>query len=149
MSDGQCIPDLVKLASNSDQLLAAQHIAAKRLLDYDGEIYPFDGYAITLSVLLQDVGISVGNTYQAIALGNLLKSQRNWQMISVGEQKAGDIGSTCGPEPHHGYDHVYLVLKVLNSDEMVIADNEEQAPHFRFASGKGKTPTKFFLRAPE
>jgi hypothetical protein len=39
------------------------------------------------------------------------------------------------------------LLKVLNSDEMVVADNQEAAPHFRFASGKGRTPTTFFLRA--
>jgi hypothetical protein len=149
MSDSQYIPGLLKLASDSARLVAAQHVAAKRLLDYDGEVYPHDGCAITLSVVLQDAGISVEDTYQAIALGDLLKSDRQWQVISVGDQLAGDIGSTCGPAPNHGHDHIYLVLKVLNSDEMVIADNQEPEPHFRFASGKGKTPTKFFLRAPE
>jgi len=31
---------------------------------------------------------------------------------------------------------------------MVIADNQQPAPHFRYASGNGgKSPTKFFLRA--
>src|SRR5712691_3926180 len=134
MSDGQCIPALVKLASDRDQLLAAQHTAAKRLLDYDGETYPSDGCAITLSVLLQESGIAVADTYQAIVLGNTLKSKRNWQVIPVGQQKEGDVGSTCGPKPHHGTDHIYLVLKILNQDEMVIADNQQPAPHFRFAS---------------
>jgi hypothetical protein len=57
------------------------------------------------------------------------------------------LGSTCGTEAHHGFDHIYLVLKKLNDDEMVIADNQSTQPHFRFASGQGKTPTKFFLRA--
>jgi hypothetical protein len=77
-----------------------------------------------------------------------LKSKRAWQVIGVGDQKDGDVGSTCGTQPHHGFDHIYLVLKVLNSDEMVVADNQQANPHFRFASGKGgKTPTKFFLRA--
>jgi hypothetical protein len=149
MSDGEFIPGLVKLASDSNQLLAAQHLAARRLLKYDGEIYPHDGCAITLSVLLQESGISVDDTYQAITLGTLLKSQRNWQVIPIGQQQVGDVGSTCGTQPHHGFDHIYLVLKVLNSDEMVVADNQHAEPHFRFASGKGgKTPTKFFLRAP-
>jgi hypothetical protein len=150
MSDAESIPTLTNIASDRDQLIAAQHVAAKRLLDFDGEIYPADGCAITLSVLLQEAGIAVPDTYQAITLGNLLKSKRNWQPVAVGEQKAGDVGSTCGSKPNHGYDHIYVVLKVLNSDEMVIADNQQQAPHFRFASGKGgKTPTKFFLRASE
>jgi len=140
-------PDLVKLASDADQLLAAQHMAAKRLLDFDGEIFPKDGCAITLSVLLQEAGIQIKDTYQAIALGNLLKG-RKWQVVPIGSQKVGDVGSTCGPVAHHGQDHIYLVLNVLNSDEMVIADNQQTKPHFRFVSGKGgKTPTKFFLRA--
>lgn len=150
MGDGQFIPALLKLASDAQQLLNAQHEAAKKLLDYDGEVYPHDGCAITLSVLLQNAGINVPDTYQAIVLGNALKSKRNWQVIAVGQQQPGDVGSTCGSEPHHGSDHVYLVLKKLNDDEMVIADNQAPRPHFRYASGiGGKTPTKFFLRAPK
>lgn len=138
----------MKLGSDANQLMAAQHIAAKRLLDFDGEIYPKDGCAITLSVLLQEAGIAIKDTYQAMVLGNLLKNSRKWQVVSLGEQKVGDIGSTCGPVAHHGEDHIYLVLNVLNSDEMVIADNQQAKPHFRFVSGKGgKTPTRFFLRA--
>jgi len=149
MGDGQFIPSLVKLASNGNQLLAAQHVAADRLLKFDGEKFPSDGCAITLSVLMQDAGVGVKDTFQALALGNVLK-ERNWQLVPIGQQKSGDVGSTCGPTAHHGFDHIYLVLEVLNSDEMVIADNQEPKPHFRFASGKGgKTPTKFFLRAPQ
>jgi hypothetical protein len=149
MGDAQFIPALVKFASDANQLQAAQHVAAKRLLDYDGEKYPSDGCAITLSVLLQDAGITVQDTYLAIDLGNVLK-KRGWQVIAVGDQKRGDVGSTCGTQPHHGVDHIYLVLEILNQDEMVIADNQATAPHFRFASGKGgKSPTKFFLRASE
>jgi hypothetical protein len=118
-------------------------------LHYDGEVYPHDGCAVTLSVLLQDAGIPVPDIYQAIALGDELKNTRSWQLIAVGSQRAGDIGSTCGPSPHHGTDHIYVVLKTLNSDEMVVADNQESAPHFRYASGNGgKSPTRFFLRAP-
>src|SRR5450756_499524 len=104
MGDAQFIPALLKLASDANQLLAAQHVAAKRLLDYDGETYPSDGCAITLSVLLQDAGIAVKDTYLAIDLGNLLKSKRGWQVIPVGEQKEGDIASTCGAQPDHGSD---------------------------------------------
>jgi hypothetical protein len=149
MGDSQYIARLLNLASNPTQLIVAQQVAARRLLDYDGEIFPHDGCAITLCILLQEAGITVNDTYQAIALGNVLKTERGWKIISVGEQKEGDIGSTCGSVPHHGYDHIFLVLKALNTDEMIVADNQESEPHFRFASGKGKTPTKFFLRASE
>jgi hypothetical protein len=148
MSDAEFIPTLVAIASDANKLITAQQIAAKRLLDYDGEVYPHDGCAITLSVLLQEAGIAVADTFQAIVLGNTLKLKRKWQVIPVGQQKMGDVGSTCGAEPVHGSDHIYLVLKILNTDEMVIADNQMTRPHFRYASGiGGKTPTKFFLRA--
>jgi len=149
-NDGQFIPDLLKLASDPNQLVAAQQVAAKRLLDFDGEIFPSDGCAITLSVLLQEVGIAVPDIFQAIKLGEVLKVKRRWQIIPIGQQMPGDVGSTCGSTPHHGTDHIYLVLKLINSDEMVVADNQAQAPHFRWASGKGgKSPTTFFLRAPK
>jgi hypothetical protein len=148
MGDGQFIPSLLKIASDAGQLVAAQHVAAQRLLAFDGETYPSDGCAITLSVLLQDSGIAVKDTFLAIDLGNVLK-KRGWQVIALGEQKEGDVGSTSGAQANHGFDHIYTVLKVLNSDEMVVADNQQPQPHFRFASGNGKTPTKFFLRAPQ
>ena len=147
MSDAPFIPALVKFASDVHQLQGAQHVAAQRLLDFDGEIFPSDGCAITLSVLLQDAGIDVKDTFKAIDLGNVLK-KRGWRVIPIGSQETGDVGSTCGSVAHHGTDHIYLVLKVLNADEMVIADNQQPKPHFRFASGNGgKSPTKFFLRA--
>lgn len=147
-ADAPHIAALLKLASNGSQLVAAQRVAAKRLLDYDGEIYPADGCAITLSVMMQEAEIAVADTYLAFDLGGLLKNRRGWQVIPVGQQQPGDVGSTCGAVAHHGTDHIYLVLKVVNSDEMVIADNQAEAPHFRWASGKGgKTPTVFFLRA--
>ena len=150
MSDAEHIPDLLSLASNISRLQEVQRLAAKKLLDYDGEIYPLDGCAITLAILFQEAGISIGDTFQAFVLGNLLKDERNWKAVKVGEQKNGDVGSTCGSRPNHGEDHIYLVLRDLNPDKMVVADNQDTEPHFRYASGKGgKTPTKFFLRAPE
>jgi predicted chitinase/pimeloyl-ACP methyl ester carboxylesterase len=146
--DGAQIASLIALASNPSELQEAQAEAAKRLLSYDGEQYPSDGCAITLSVLLQDAGINVADTYQAIVLGDVLK-QRGWTQVPIGSQKAGDVGSTCGPTPQHGTDHIYLVLRAVNADEMVVADNQATEPHFRYASGQGgKSPTRFFLRAP-
>ena len=139
------IAEAIQIGSNSDSLLAVQHAAARKLLKYDGEQYPHDGCGITLSTLLQEAGFDVPDTYQALALGNVLR-QHGWTLVPVGQQHAGDVGSTCGPIAHHGSDHIYLVLKSMG-DEMIIADNQAIAPHFRWASGKGgKTPTKFFLR---
>ena|SRR5271165_714556 len=149
MADGERIPDLIKLASDVSLLDDAQRTAAKKLLDFDGEVFPSDGCAITLSILLQGAGISVPDTYKAFDLGNLLKG-KNWKTIPVGTQRDGDIGSTCGSQPHHGQDHIYLVLRAVNSDEMVVADNQKSEPHFRYASGKGGViATRFFLRAPD
>ena len=59
----------------------------------------------------------------------------------------GDSGSTRGDQPDHGRDHIYVVLKKVDDDEMLIADNQQSQPHSRFVSGQGRTPTKFFLRA--
>ncbi len=148
MSDSADIPSLFAFASNPAQLQAAQHVAAQRLLASDGEVYPSDGCAITLSVLLQDVGIDVVDTFMAFDLTRTL-SERGWTDVLVGSQKSGDVGTTCGQTPIHGQDHIYLVLRPINADEMVIADNQSAQPHFRFASGAGgKTPTRKFLRAP-
>jgi hypothetical protein len=145
MSDKDFIPAALKLAQTSTQ--SVEHDAARKLLAFDGEVYPRDGCAITLSTLLAEAGMDVPATYQALALGNVLK-KRGWKVIPVGQQQTGDVGSTCRDTPHHGDDHIYFVLQALNHDEMVIADNQASSPHFRWASGQGgKTPTRFFLRA--
>ena len=68
---------MIEIASDSYQLQTAQHVAAKKLLDYDGQIFPQDGCAITLSVLLQEAGIAVPDIYRAIDLGDQLKTERS------------------------------------------------------------------------
>lgn len=147
MSDGQHIATLLKIASAIPSLQVAQDIAGGRLLKYDGEVYPRDGCAITLSVLLQQAGINIKDTYGALELANLLRD-RGWARVPNGQQAPGDIGSTCGPEPEHGVDHVYLVLQPIDDDQMLIADNQQPVPHARYVSGAGgKSPTRYFLRA--
>lgn len=149
MADADCIAKLVALGSADESLQEAQHAAARKLLAMDGERYPADGCAITQSELAQMAGINVPDTYLALAFGTMLE-KRGWLRIAVGQQRAGDVGSTCKSEPDHGNDHVYLVLRVVNDDEMVVADNQSTKPHMRYASGKGgKTPTTHFLRAPQ
>ena len=146
------INELIKIASNPDKnfksLKDIQQKAAKKLLIYDGDKYPTNGCAITLSLLLQDSGIIVKDIYMAIELTNILRKNRNWQIIPNGAQKSGDIGTTCGTIPNHGSDHIYLVIESKDGDEMIVVDNQKSEPHPRFASGRGgKTPTKYFLRA--
>jgi hypothetical protein len=148
MSDHDRITALIKIASDPAELQKAQRIAAAKLLRMDGEIFPHDSCAITQSCLLQAAGIAVPNTFQALAFGKMLE-KRGWTRVAVGHQRAGDVGSTCVDLPRHGSDHVYLCVKAINSDEMLIADNQAGTPHVRYASGHGgKTPTTHFLRAP-
>jgi hypothetical protein len=85
--DGGAISNLLAIASNPKMLQAAQAVAAQRLLVYDGEKYPQDGCAITLSVLLQEAGVDVADTYMAIDICGVLQS-RGWTKIAVGSRKA-------------------------------------------------------------
>lgn len=150
MSDKDLIPQLLTEAWDVGRLDEAQARAAKKLFQYDGEKFPSNACAITLSVLLQDAGIDVPDIFAAFAMGKELRDKRGWTVVNVGDQHAGDIGSTCGSTPQHGVDHVYLVLQNMNGDEMTVADNQATKPHFRWASGAGgKSPTRFFLRAPD
>lgn len=148
-ADGGHVAQLIEIASNAPSLRAAQHKAAQRLLNFDGEQYPKDGCAITLSVLLQEAGIEVADTFRAFDLAGVLK-KRGWKPVGLRDQAPGDVGTTCGAAPRHGIDHIYVVLERVNDDEMVIADNQAPAPHFRWVSGKGgRSPTTYFLRAPK
>lgn len=146
--DAAAITGLLRMASDSATFHDVQQKAAKKLLDYDGEVYPRDGCAITLSLLLQRAGIPVPDTYQALALTNLLKNTRHWQKVALGQQRPGDVGTTCGDVADHGRDHIYLLLKMNNDNEMLVADNQRPYPHARSVNGSdGRTPTKYFLRA--
>jgi hypothetical protein len=129
MADFQDAQKLIAFASDPTRLQAIQSTAAAKLLAFDQEIYPTDGCAITLSLMLQAVGIDVADTYMAFDLAKTVKDDRGWTRVDVGSQAPGDIGTTCGQAPMHGTDHIYFVL------------------NFRWASGQGKSPTQYFLRA--
>jgi hypothetical protein len=150
MSDAERIADLIRVGSDSALLQHAQHEAARKLLKFDGEIYPADGCAITLSCELQAAGVAIPDTFQALTMVALLE-KRGWKKVAVGDPlRPGDVGTTCyGGVAHHGVDHVYLVLRPVNANENVIADNQRHAPHLRSVSGHpdGKSPTRMFLRA--
>lgn len=145
MTDKDRIERLIQEASSIDRLQVLQARAAGKLLNYDGEKYPEDGCAITLSLLLQNAGIDVPDVFTAVELGKTLR-ERGWQTIAPGRQEAGDIGSTCCSAPRHGFDHIYLVVQKLDDDDMIVVDNQLPIPHFRHVGGEDKTPTRFFLR---
>lgn len=149
--DRDRIPNLIQIGSSDETLQLAQGVAAAALREV-GVTFPHQAGAATLSALLEAAGINVPMTLGAgklaQRLGGRLNSRR-WDHVPVGEQEAGDVGVCFGDSPRAGADHVYLVVRRVDNDEMVIADNQATTPHPRFASGKGgKTPTDYFLRAP-
>lgn len=143
--DAMHIPELIRQGSHSEGLKQARLTASTSLPGY-----PTNGCAAHLSALLQQAGIAVPMTWGAGKLASLLAA-RHWRRVGVGQQVPGDVG-VCfdnNPDPP-GADHIYLVVETHGGDEMLIADNqngERDVPHERFASGKGKTPTEYFLRA--
>lgn len=142
-TDKACIPKLIALGSDVDDLAKAQKIAKKAWPDF-----PHNGCAANLSALLQLADIHVPMILGAGKLARTIEG-RGWKRISVGSQQAGDIGVTFDQGTPPGADHIYLVLSVdsTDSDKMRIADNQDKEPHSRYASGYGKTATEYFLRA--
>lgn len=141
--DAQHIDKLIALGSTEAGLAAARATAARALPGY-----PSNGCAAHLSALLQAAGVNVPMTLGAGNLAHRIR-QRGWRRIDLGNQQPGDIGVTYDFDPTPpGADHIYLVIERRGPDEMMIADNQNKAnaPHTRFASGKGKTPTEYFLR---
>ncbi|WP_431264786.1 hypothetical protein ACQ859_04570 [Roseateles chitinivorans] len=142
------IPGLLALAVDPARLRATQARAARRFLDPDGEVYPADGCAITLTLLMREAGFPVNELSWAIDVPAMLLA-RGWIEVPPGDQRAGDVGSTCREDKHHGEDHVFLVVRCVNQDEMIVVDNQADHPHFRWAGGQdGRTPAAMFYRAP-
>lgn len=110
--------------------------------------FPHDGCAAFLSSLFVEAGITIGTIVSAGVLANVLES-RHWQRVPVGKQHAGDVGVTKDDNGNGIPDHIYLVLRTIGTDEMLIVDNQESHAHIRYASGKGRTETDHFLRAPK
>jgi putative chitinase len=142
--DGDKVPKLIQLGSTPAGLAAARADAAKRL-----DIYPRLGCAAHLSALLNRAGVTVEPTRGAQRLVDRLED-RGWTRVDLGNQLPGDVGVTYDRDPSRpGADHVYLVIQNFDGDKMMIADNQndKDSPHERWASGRGKTRTSYFLRA--
>ncbi len=143
-ADAIHVAELIRQGSSAHGLRAARTTAAAALPGY-----PTNGCAAHLSALLQQSGIDVAMTFGAGKLAHRI-ADRGWSRIHVGSQAPGDVGVCFDNDPTPaGADHIYLVVATNGPDEMMIADNQRtaDAPHKRFASGKGKTPTEYFLRA--
>ena len=143
IADAACVPKLIEVGSSAEGLAQAWKTAAAALKNF-----PTNGCAAHLSALLHEAGINIPMTLGAGMLGHRL-ADRGWTRIECGRQKAGDVGVCFDNTDPPGADHIYLVVKTMGPDEMLIADNQRKTdePHSRFASGKGKTPTEYFLRA--
>ena len=143
-ADAIHVPELIRNGSSADGLKAARATAAASLPGY-----PTNGCAAHLSALLRHSGIDVAMTWGAGKLAHVL-ADRGSSEITVGGQRPGDVGVCYDNDPTPpGADHVYLVVGPSGPDEMLVADNQRKtdAPHTRYASGHGKTPTEYFLRA--
>jgi len=151
MTDKELIPNAISISISASSYAAVQKAAAKALKDGDGEEWPHNSCAANLSALLEAAGIGVPMILGAGALANKLGgafNSRGWVHVPVGAQQPGDVGVTFDLGGNPGADHIYFVVTRVDSNEMVIADNQSPAPHKRFAKGGGKTPTDYFLRAP-
>ena len=148
--DKDHIGDLIDLGMNSESIQRIQDIAANAMKAAGLGYTMHNACAATLSAFLQQAGIGVSMTLGAGNLAKRLRENRRWVRISVGAQRAGDTGVTFDTGGNPGADHVYLVVQRVDDDQMVIADNQASSKHTRYASGKGgKTPTEYFLRAPD
>jgi lysozyme len=140
-SDQAQIATLIQHASSIEGLAAARKEAKEAWPEF-----PDNGCAAHLSALLRQSKIDVPMTLGAGKLASIIKS-RGWKRIEVGHQQLGDVGVTFALTPPPGADHIYLVIQRVDADQMVITDNQSNIPHTRYTSGKGKTPTEYFLRA--
>ncbi|MDI4231494.1 hypothetical protein OZ411_01530 [Bradyrhizobium sp. Arg237L] len=151
--DKDHIDELIELGSKTKSIERVQDIAAKAMERAGLGYTMHNACAATLSAFLDESGIDVPMTLGAgklaMRLGGNDRGSRHWKRIRVGEQRAGDVGVTFDNTSPAGADHVYLVVERVDSDKMVIADNQAPKPHTRYASGRGRTATEYFLRAPD
>jgi hypothetical protein len=142
-NDKQCVPRLIQLGDDVESLHKVQDIAARSMKAAGYGYTLHNACAATLSAFINEAGITVVTTLGAGRLAKRLSDERDWERVSVGNQQAGDVCVALNDV------HIFLVVAAKGTDEMIIADNQAPTPHTRFASGKGKTPAAYFLRAPD
>src|SRR5207253_1548703 len=135
--DRDRIDALITLGRSASSILRMQGIAKGAMARSGLGRTLHNACAATLSAFLENAGINVPMTLGAGNLGRRIKN-RGWTRVPVGQQIAGDVGVAKDTGPPAGADHIYLVVERINSDKMLIADNQAPNPHIRFASGGGK-----------
>jgi hypothetical protein len=146
--DKDCIDTLIALGTDPSSIRRIQDLAAKEMQRAGLGYTLHNACAATLSEFLNVAGINVPITLGAGRLASRIENDRGWIRKGVGEQRAGDVAVTFDRTNPSGADHIFLVVERIDADEMIIADNQAKTRHARFASGHGKTPVEYFLRAP-
>ncbi len=147
--DGAHLQDLIAIGADRTRCDAVRRKAFDAMIPIYGTSTPHNACACTLVMFLREAGIDIAMERGAGRLARILEKDRHWQRVKIGRQQAGDVAVTLDLTKPFGADHIFLVVDVLDADRMLIADNQgTHAPHERFASGKGKTPVDYFLRAP-
>jgi hypothetical protein len=109
--------------------------------------FPTNGCACFLSVLLRAAGLDdLAVILGAEELADTLEA-RGWFRVPVGQQQAGDVGVCQDLNGNGRSDHIFFVVQAHGADRMTIVDNQATGTHTRYASGRGKTPVRHFLRA--
>lgn len=146
--DKDCVDALIALGTDPSSIRQIQDLAAKEMKRAGLGYTLHNACAATLSEFLNAAGINVPITLGAGRLAARMHNDRGWVRIGLGEQRAGDVAVTFDLTTPPGADHVFLVVERIDADEMIIADNQAPTRHTRFASGHGKIPVEYFLRAP-
>jgi hypothetical protein len=141
--DKDHISELVQLGSTQQGVQKGQTLA-KEVMDENGYGSTLhNACAATLSEFMNLAGINVPITLGAGNLARRIKT-RGWDEVDIGNQQAGDVAVAKNDV------HIFLVVRAIDKDAMVISDNQAPGPHRRNASGDPKlnhSPVAYFLRA--
>ncbi len=146
--DADRIAALVTLGADPQRAAVIRERGRTAMIRIYGKKTSRNACAATLCCFLEAAGIDVPMEYGAGNLARHLEKKRGWSRVSVGRQQPGDVAVCYDRMAPPGADHVYLVVKRVDADEMLIADNQTPyCPRTRFASGRGQTAVQYFLRA--
>jgi muramidase (phage lysozyme) len=148
--DAERVTKLVENASDPNWCEKVRERGRKAMIRIYGRETSKNACAATLCCFLNAGGIDVPMEYGAGKLARYLEKTRDWTRVKVGDQRAGDVAVCYDKDKRTpGADHIFLVVKRIDQDEMLIADNQTDfSPHTRFASGRRQTAVEYFLRAP-
>lgn len=141
--DKDHIAQMVQLGSTAQGVQRVQARAKEVMHDNGYGSTLHNACAATLSEFMNMSAINVPITLGAGNLARRIKG-RGWNPVTVGNQRAGDVAVAVNDV------HIFLVVRAVDKDIMIISDNQAPAPHRRRASGDPKlnhSPVAYFLRA--